>query len=118
MKSNLSIKRFIKRKIATAVLITVSVASFATLGDGSGKKFNPSTANLLSSKSAYSYKSFSLRSGYNYRGNSVLSNNASNRFIMLNTVVTYQKGNTTYTLPLKKKVFLDKVTFAPTSPRR
>ena len=118
MKSNLSIKRFIKRKIATAVLITVSVASFATLGDGSGKKFKPSTANLLSSKSAYSHKSFSLRSGYNYRGNSVLSNNASNRFIMLNTVVTYQKGNTTYTLPLKKKVFLDKVTFAPTSPRR
>ena len=118
MKTNISIKRFIKRKLATAVLITVSVAAFATLGDGSKKGFNPSTANLLSSKPAYSYKTFSLKSGYNYRGNNILSNANSNKFIMLNTVVTYQKGNATYILPLKKKVFLDKVTFTPTPSRR
>jgi hypothetical protein len=118
MKTNLSIKRFIKRKLATVILITVSVASFATLGDGGKKSFTSSTANLLSSKPTYSYKSFSLKSGYNYRGNNILSNPNSNKFIMLNTVVTYQKGNATYILPLKKKVFLDKVSFTPTSSRR
>jgi len=32
---------------------------------------------------------------------------------MLNTVVTYQKGNATYVLPLKRKVLLDKVKFNP-----
>lgn len=36
---------------------------------------------------------------------------------MLNTVVTYQKGNTTYIMPLKKKVFLEKINFNP-APKR
>ncbi len=35
------------------------------------------------------------------------------RYINLNTVITYQKGNTTYIMPLKKKVLLDKITFNP-----
>ena len=32
------VKGLIKRKIATAVLVTASVAAFATLGDDGGKK--------------------------------------------------------------------------------
>jgi len=32
---------------------------------------------------------------------------------MLNTVATYQKGNATYVLPLKKKVMLGKIKFNP-----
>jgi len=36
---------------------------------------------------------------------------------MLNTTVTYEKGNSTYILPLKKKVLLDKVDFRPQPPR-
>ncbi|MCW3074873.1 MAG: hypothetical protein JWP69_1942 [Flaviaesturariibacter sp.] len=119
MLSKNSIRRHLKRKLATAVLITVSAAAFATLGDGSSKKFNVRTdhSKLLSYKPAPAYKTFSLKSGYNYRGNNILSNTSTNRFIMLNTVVTYQKGNATYILPLKKKVFLDKVKFTPTPSR-
>ncbi|MDB5196050.1 MAG: hypothetical protein JWP88_420 [Flaviaesturariibacter sp.] len=116
MATIISIKRLLKRKLATTVLIAVSsVAAFATLGEG-GKKYVPHRAASFSVKSTYSYKNFSLRSGYNYRSTDVLNNSA--KYMMLNTVVTYQKGNATYILPLKKKVFLnDKITFKPTNSR-
>jgi hypothetical protein len=106
------IKRLLKRKIATAVLVTASIASFATLGDGGKKDMR---SNLPVEK--LSAKTFSLRSTYSYRGNNLLSSSKPNKFIMLNTVVTYQKGNATYVLPLKKKVLLDKIKFNPAASR-
>jgi hypothetical protein len=102
------IKRLLKRKLATAVLVTASLAAFATLGDGGKKNEKPSTAaDFLGPRT------ITLRSPQNYRGNTLYSTSRSGKFILLNTVVTYQKGNATYILPLKKKVFLDKVKFNP-----
>ena len=110
-----SIKRFIKRKLATAVLITASVACFATLGDG-GKKGNISSISTPTSHKL-SAKTFSLRTGYNYKANNLLANKPA-KFIMMNTVVTYQKGNATYILPVKKKVVLNnKIKFNPELPK-
>jgi hypothetical protein len=102
------IKRLIKRKLATAVLVTASVAAFATLGDGGGKK------GTKLSNSDFSSRTFSLRTPYNYKSYNLFSNSRPQKYIMLNTVVTYQKGNATYILPLKKKVLLDKIKFNPT----
>lgn len=110
MNKTTSIKVF-RRKLATAICVMASLAAFATLGDG-GKR-TTGNPNLLSYKTPSKFHSFTLKSGYNYRGNNLLNNKA-DRSIMLNTVVTYQKGNTTYILPLKKKVFLDKVKINPT----
>ena len=94
--------RLLKRKIATLVLVTASMAAFATLGDGGKKEVNaPLKLNS---------KTFSLKTGYNYRGNNLLSP-SSNRVIFVNTVVTYQKGNATYIVPLKKKVLVDQIRF-------
>ena len=111
MSLNLStIKRLFKRKLATVVLVSASMAAFAISGDGrrSGDK------ELFNSTSKFNSKNFSIRSGYNYRSNNLLTTPQSN-FIMLNTVTTFQKGNVTYVLPLKKKVLLDKIKFAPSS---
>jgi hypothetical protein len=101
------LKRLIKRKLATTVLISASLAAFATLGDG-GKKGDHATSEKLSAKT------FSLRTSYNYKSNSLFNTPPkSSNFIMLNTVVTYQKGNAVYVMPLKKKVLLDKIKFNP-----
>jgi len=100
--------RIIGRKLAVMLLIAVSaVASFATLGEGN-KKSGRSTASLLSSRTNKP-GSFSLKSGYTYRGNQVINSQATKKYISLNTTVTYQKGNTTYIVPLKKKVALSNV---------
>ena len=104
--------RIFGRKLAIFLLIAVSaVAAFATLGDGKIKA-GKSKGSLLSDKSDVNSHSFSLKSGYTFRGNQVI-NTQSNKYISLNTVVTYQRGNVTYILPLKKKVMLDKITFNP-----
>lgn len=114
MKISTIIYRHLKLKLAAVLVVTASMAAFATLGDGGKKHFH--SKKLLSAKTSIAnFKSFSLRSGYNYRGNTVFSTApASNKYIMLNTVVTYEKGNNTYILPMKRKVLLtDKVKFTP-----
>ena len=109
----------IKRKLVTLLLITASVAAFATLGDSGGKKrVTSNNKNLLVLTPTYNYKVFSLRTGYNYRGKSIISNtNTAGRYIQLNSVVTYQKGNSTFILPIKKTLLLDKIRFNPAAVR-
>lgn len=111
-KTTSIIKKVLKFKVITAVLITVSIASFATLGDGINKKKTLQAKKLLTYKNSTTSKSFSLKSGYNYRGENLLSINGK-KYFELNTVVTFNKGNTTYILPMKRKLLLDKVTFNP-----
>lgn len=103
-----TISKSIGKKLAVLLLIAVSAAaSFATLGDGN-KNSTSSKASLLSSK-ALKPGYFSLKSGYIYRGNQVISLQSQQKYINLNTTVTYQKGNITYIVPLKKKVILNNV---------
>lgn len=97
----------IGRSIAVVTFISISgMTSFATLGDGN-KKASSNKPALLSSKTIKPGY-FTLRSGYTYRGTQVITQQAQ-RYISLNTKVTYQKGNTTYIVPLKKKVLLTNV---------
>ena len=104
----------LKRKLVTALFITLSVGAFATLGDGKQKGGGGAQSkSLLSRPSNYNYKTFSLKSGYNYRGSTLFNTPAQEKYIMLNTVITYQKGNATYILPMKKKVLLDKIKLSP-----
>ena len=115
MKRTTSIfKKALKFKLVTAVLVTASVAAFATLGDGVNKAPSSKNQKLLSYKPTSTSKAFSLKSGYNYRGNYLLTVSGK-KYIQLNTVVTVNKGNTTYILPMKRKLLLDKVTFNPGS---
>lgn len=94
------------------MFITASVAAFAALGDGKKVGGKKSQKALLSKTSTYNFKNFSLKPRFNYRGGTILSN-PKDKYITLNTVATYQKGNTTYILPMKKKVLLDKIKFNP-----
>jgi len=99
--------RIVSRKLAVILLLAVSaIGAFATLGDGKIRSDKPKRS-LLTDKTSIIAGSFSLKSGYTYRGNQVIAQNQ--RYISLNTVVSYQKGHTTYTLPLKKKVILENV---------
>ena len=104
-----TILRFLQRKVVTILLLASSaIGAFATLGDGKGKDKNK---NLLSNQKVIRMPGvFTLKSGYNYRGSQIINQDASH-FIFLNTTITYQKGNTTYIVPLKKKVMLENVRF-------
>ena len=109
------VKKIISRKAVVIFLSIISVAAFASLGDG--KKSDKGKRSLLSNKSGLQNNTFSLKSGYNFRGNQVINLNTQS-YINTSTVVSFRKGHTTYVLPMKKKVILEKVTFNPNAATR
>jgi hypothetical protein len=113
----ITLGKILRRKLVVILLLAVSVVTaFATLGDGKSGTIKPKRS-LLSDRNITPSGNFSLKSGYIFRGSQVI-NTQNERYINLNTVVTYQKGNATYILPLKKKVMLNKVTFNPNAATR
>ena len=102
--------RIVARKIGVIVLmLATTAAAFATLGEGYRSEGPKDKNSLLVTTPVTKHNNFSLRSGYNYRGNRILGTEVKKTQIRLNTTVTVQKGNTTYIVPLKKKPVLDKV---------
>lgn len=103
----------VSRKLAVILLLAVSAfTAFATLGDGKIKSIKKHGSLLTDKDVSSNSGNFSLKSGYTFRGSQVINTQAE-RYINLNTEITVQKGHTTYILPLKKKVMLDKITFNP-----
>ena len=99
----------ILRKTAALALILAgpAIATFAitpAIGDGKSKK--PGRSLDLDRETGVS-STFTLKSRYNYRGKQIINPDKDQVFINLNTVVTYQKGKTTYIIPLKKKVYIN-----------
>src|ERR1700733_3312012 len=88
------------RKICiSALMITIVALSFASKGGGGDKR------NSLNNKSEFTpirtTNGFTLKTGPAYSGSHILSQDKSATSLQLNTVVTFQKGNTTYILPYK-----------------
>jgi hypothetical protein len=84
---------------------------------GKGKRGN-SSKSLLSNKTTTYTGTFSLSSGYQFRGSQVI-NTQQSKYINVNTMVSYQRGHTTYVMPLKKKVVLSgRLTFNPNAATR
>lgn len=99
MKTNQNIfKLVLARKLTTLLMIGLSFAAFATLGDGKSKGKKTS---LLNSRPTITPGKFSLKSGYQYRGSQILNQQKDKNAFTRNSLVTYQKGNMTYILPVK-----------------
>lgn len=106
-----TIKKALRIKLLTVIMLTAgAVCAFATLGDGK-KKTTASTKkkSLLSAQKsvAINSRTFSIKSGYTFRGNrNITPKQETKNYINLNSVVTYQRGATTYQVPVQKKVLL------------
>jgi hypothetical protein len=99
-----TILRIVRRTAVISALAVCAISAFAVLGD---KGKTPKNRSLLSNENFTVVRgSFSLKSNYNFRGSQVINPVQKNEYINLNTVVTYQRGNTTYIVPLKKKIFI------------
>lgn len=98
-----TILKIARRGTVVFILAASAISAFAILGD---KGKNPKNRFLSNQNTSTISGIFSLRSNYNFRGNQVINPVRSTEYINLNTVLTYQKGNTTYIVPLKKKIFI------------
>ncbi len=104
--SQSTILKIVRRVIAVFVLAAITVSAFAILGD-KGKNSKSQDRSLLTNQNfSITPGTFSLRSSYNFRGNHIINTQKPTQYINLNTVLTYQKGNTTYIVPLKKKIYI------------
>lgn len=95
-----------KKAAALALMLSLSmVYSYAMLGLGErGPQNKAKERPLLTAKTNAPVRSFSLKSGYNFRGSQVISNPLPVNSIQLNTTYTYRLGGTTYSAPVTKKV--------------
>ena len=102
MKNSQTIlKKLLTRKLTTLLLIGLSVTAFAIVGDGKSKGKRTS---LLSSRPTITPGKFSLKSGYQYSGSQIINQQKDKNSFTRNSLVTYQKGNMTYILPVKTVV--------------
>jgi hypothetical protein len=98
-------ERFIKK--AAIILALVSATTVVFADRGTGKKSNKVRTNINITPSATTLKSTimsNLKNGLSYKGRFSANKQVNNTVISSNTLMTYQKGNTTYILPYKSKL--------------
>lgn len=118
MKPSTSISaEIVRKKLITSLFVVASLAAFATFGNDGSQKLHPSKSLLIARPGFYDHQDFTLKSLYNWRGNTVFSETHEPKYMMLNNVISLQRGNSTYILPMKRKVLLDKVKFNPAPTR-
>ncbi len=109
----------IKRSKLVIALLLVCATHFS-MGSFTG------TTSSEKSKNKYSLKNFnnnfykkaspySIRAGYDYKGSRIISQQIGSNGVTYNSVLRFEKGNTTYIYPYKHKVSVPKFR-TPTPP--
>lgn len=101
--------RFTKKLLAVTMLFSIGANAWADRGIGRKSK-NKTVLNITAPTTIKNSIAFNLKSGLSYKGSllmtkKILVNNA----IINTSVVTYQKGNTTYIIPYKNKITVTEV---------
>ncbi len=99
--------RFAKKVLVLTVLFSMAQYVFAVDGNmnGGGSRSKTSKSKFSTIKSDLN---LSLKYGYSYNGNKSFDFRKTNNVILVNSVVTYKKGNVTYILPYKNKIILQR----------
>jgi uncharacterized lipoprotein YehR (DUF1307 family) len=99
--TNIQFKRIMRMGFFSALLFIAVALAFASKGGGDKKKSVTFKNDFVPIRTT---NGFTLKSGVTYSGSHILSSEKNNKFFSYNSIVTYQKGNTTYILPYKYKV--------------
>jgi hypothetical protein len=100
MSSN---KQIYKQAVAALLFTGVAFLAFASIGDGKGKTKNPRPAKSLFTP-IKTNTGFTLKSGLTYRGSMLLVSDKNKKGTgYYNSLVTYQRGNSTFILPYRTK---------------
>ena len=82
--------------------LTFGALALASMGGGGNKSKEKSVKPEFTP--IKTTNGFTLKAGPSYRGSMILGQDKNNAIISFNSIVTYQKGNTTYILPYKYKL--------------
>ena len=93
---------FAKKALISFVLVSFGVFALASMGGGGNKSKDKTVKPEFTP--IRTTNGFTLKAGPMYRGSFSIGQEKSKNLVSLNSVVTYQKGNTIYILPCKYKV--------------
>jgi hypothetical protein len=91
-----------KKVLASFVLIGFAAFALASMGGGKSKTKNKSIRADITP--VRTINGFTLKAGPAYHGSIIFAQEKTNSVISFNSIITYQKGNTTYILPYKYKL--------------
>jgi len=97
-------KLILRITLSTILFIAVAIAFASKGGD---KKKNAQSKSELAPINISS--AFTLKNGISYMGSHVFSQQRERANISINTVITYQHGNTIYIMPYKYKVSISPI---------
>ncbi|MEP6674355.1 MAG: hypothetical protein ABJA78_04345 [Ferruginibacter sp.] len=97
--------KIIQKTLIVSMLLSTALSTLADRGIGKKTK-NKISLNIATVSTLRSSISYNLKSGLTYKGSIQTNNVFSNRSMMNNTIVTYQKGNTVYIIPYKQKIVI------------
>ena len=83
------------------MMLVVVALAFASKGGGGKKKAAPLKNDFVPIRTT---TGFTLKTGVPYSGSQIFSIEKNTHYFSLNTVSTYQKGNTIFIIPFKYKV--------------
>ncbi|MEO5891192.1 MAG: hypothetical protein ABIQ31_13105 [Ferruginibacter sp.] len=95
--------RFSKILLVIAVLVGIAAEAWADRGVGRKNK-NKTILNITAPTNVRSSIAFNLKSGLSYKGSLLDTRQTVGNAIMNSSIITYQKGNTTYIVPYKNKI--------------
>ena len=96
------LKALNKKTLTSFILVCFAAMAIASMGGGKSKTKKSSVKpEFIPIRTT---NGFTLKAGPDYRGSFILGQDKNNASISYNSIVTYQKGNTTYILPYKYKL--------------
>jgi len=93
---------FSKKMLTSILLVAAGIFAIASMGGGGSKAKDKSVKPEFTP--IRTTNGFTIKAGPAYHGSFLLGQERNKNLVSLNSIVTYQKGNTTYIIPCKYKV--------------
>ena len=101
-------KTFTKKLLTIVLLFSVAQVAMADRGIGKKNK-NKTILNIYTPSTLRNSIAFNLKTGLRYKGSLLSTTNTVGNSILINSLITYQKGNITYIIPYKHKIIVPEI---------
>ena len=97
-------RRLMRLTIISALMVAVVGLAFASKGGGGDKKSNSKIPLKTEFTPIRTTATFTLKAGPSYTGSFLLGQEKTKNYLSINSLVTYQKGNSIFIIPYSYRV--------------
>lgn len=102
-------KRILKKSLILTVLMSIAMFSFADRGVGKKAK-SKTLLNINTNSTLRNSIALNVKAGLSYKGSLITGRQTiMGNSILSSSILTYQKGNTTYIIPYKHKIAIPEI---------